>query len=259
MKTRKLLLTVIPIFLVVVIGFNLIKFDRTSIVVQDEQMPQSSSIKALVLPHHDLLLEFYPDFYNIISSEQAKTIKRVVVLSPNHYRTDDQFVVTTQNSISYFNTDFVVVNDMLIESEHGVDLHRPFINQKFDHPEIIPLLFSRYVNQDELDRLIEELMPLLSSDDTILLASVDFSHFLARDVALQKDQVTLDLIREAKADEILDLNDDYLDCPACLYLVIKTMQRLDRNQPNLRWHANSAEHTSLSEMAPTTSYLVLTW
>lgn len=213
--------------------------------------------KALIVPHHDLILSLFPSFYESVPEEVRLKITTLYVLSPNHYHPEDTHVVMKDNdqALSLMG---VVRDESRFHEEHGVNLQLPFIARYFPHTKVIPLLFTRYVSNQELNDVLRYLMRKQTEDTVFFLASVDFSHYLPYNQSTQKDQETWQLITGKDPNTIRALTDDNLDCPDCVYL-IQSLRLAQGARPSLVFHANSAKYMSLSPDAPTTSYFVITW
>jgi poly-gamma-glutamate synthesis protein (capsule biosynthesis protein) len=232
--------------------------------------------KALIVPHHDLLLDQFPSYYATFSVRDRQTIKHIILISPNHFEPAERVVKTRLSNFELsprqvvpIDTDFlatastikgVVPDDSVFKKEHGVFLHLPFIAHYFPQVTITPLLLTRKIPSAVLDQVILRLKTAVQRDDTLLLVSSDFSHYLPYSQAEKNDEHTLALLEGKKSAELLQLSDDYSDCPGCLYVLIETLEANPKTQPlQILFHGNSAQFIPLSPDAPTTSYFVIKW
>jgi AmmeMemoRadiSam system protein B len=221
----------------------------------------------LVVPHHDLIRYLFPNFYEKVQNPEAFT--KVLILSPNHFQTDSTKVKI--RSESYLDTngneipidrkitdslaEYVVVDNEVFDSEHGVQIHLPFIAQYFPDATVTSMLFTRVISSEDL-RQIETQLKQVADEQTLIIVSTDFSHYLGYADAQERDKVTLRLMREQNNEEIASLNDEYLDCPTCLYLASKLKPM---NNFELVFYDNSYNYLSLTDHDMTTSYFVLKW
>jgi MEMO1 family protein len=216
----------------------------------------SSQLRALVVPHHDIVLEKFPEFYGQLTKEESANFKKVILLSPNHFQPERLQIVQRGTSVTSAG---VVTDEQVFLKEHGVNIHLPFIKKQFPQAELTTLLFTRNVTQSSLDELIKTLNTEITETPTLVIASVDFSHYLSYQEAEQMDAQTLALIQDNRDQEVLRLSDDYLDCPACLYVVMNMMKGSAKKSLDLVFHGNSAQFLRLGTDEPTTSYFVLKW
>ncbi len=214
---------------------------------QENTLPQSSPQllpQAVILPHHDVLLDRFDDFYQNISANQGSTIKKIILLSPNHHQPDINYLVT---------------DDTVVEGDHGATIHWPYIKQYFPHAEVENYLVTRNVPQDALDELTDRLNLEVQQQPTMILASVDFSHYLDVGQATSLDVTTRSMICNHQVEEALQLSDDYLDCPACVYILLQleAIKEYSSGCPEIIFHGNSSQFNHVQDS--TTSYFVMKW
>lgn len=246
--------------------------------VINQSLPPSQPplTKALVVPHHDLLLDQFPSYYATFSVHDRQTIKQIILLSPNHFEpaatviktrvsnfelSQTQVVPVEANLLNEFSQiNGVTTDDKVFIKEHGVFLHLPLIAHYFPQAKIIPLLLTRKIPTAVLDQVSAKLKTALERDDTLVLVSTDFSHYLPYSQAEKNDQHTLELVKAGKSAELLQLNDDYSDCPGCLYVLMNALEKNSPIQPpQILFHGNSAQFVHLPPDGPTTSYFVMKW
>lgn len=259
----KVVLIVITLVVVVFVLMNVPQQKAT----QSPALPPEKQTQIIVLPHHDLLLEKFPSFYANIIRHQP--VKKIIFLSPNHFQpestvieiTDADLFVSDEASITVdraknFDTPLVVDNEAF-SKEHGVLLHLPFIKKYFPDATILPLLLTRNLSKNDVESLVLDIQSRMD-ENTLLIISNDFSHYLPFAEAEKKDQGTLSLIKEQNAEQILRLSDDYVDCPACIYVAVQ-LQATQMKEPEILFHGNSAQYLTLSADQQTTSYFVIRW
>jgi poly-gamma-glutamate synthesis protein (capsule biosynthesis protein) len=147
-----------------------------------------------VVPHHLVAKDVIEDFYKRISSEVAKP-KIVVILSPDHFGKCTSEGVSFITSESQF-LDFKVATDEInilkkqfnikednasIYLDHGIANHLPFVKEYFGESLILPILVSPKVTMDEAKNFASFLNSTLPVD-TFVIASVDFSHYLPKEI-----------------------------------------------------------------------------
>ena len=78
-------------------------------------------------------------------------------------------------------------------NEHGIGEHLPRIQKHFPETQtIIPLVLPSHRGST-----IKELIPQISqlSDNLLIIASVDFSHYLPEATALQNDEISIQTLK----------------------------------------------------------------
>ena len=142
-----------------------------------------------------------------------------------------------------------------MKDEHAVAGLMPYIKYYLPQAQVVPLVISGRLNEDELRTLANKLAPLVSSD-TILITAVDFSHYLPSKTAWEKDEVTEKVMREYDYQKLFKLNNDYLDSPPSIAVMLMTMENLGKQDFVIINHTNSGELLN-DKLIPTTSYFSL--
>lgn len=101
-----------------------------------------------------------------------------------------------------------------------------------------------------------EYLSSLIEDDGVVIASVDFSHYLTRHEAEEKDRETLKIIEEGNLDTLFTMGNDHLDSPAALVTLFLAMKNLGIQDFNLLDHTNSGIIMG-NDMIETTSYMTM--
>lgn len=220
-------------------------------------------IKGGVVPHHlvaQLSLAAY--FQNL----SLYPYKRVILLGPNHENVGDSAVTTSLNPwetpYGLVSADQEKIKDLtcatldttVINSEHSHEVLMPFIKTYLPSSLVIPIHLKRSLNLSELEKLSNCLLPLID-DQTLVLASVDFSHYLSSEEAAQKDRETLGLIKNHEYQRLLSLTPAHLDSPPSLVLLLLLMQGKNTNiLLEVANHTDAALLTNHPNEATTTHY-----
>jgi len=147
-----------------------------------------------VVPHHLVAKDVIEDFYKRISSEVAQP-KIIVFLSPDHFgectRAGVSFITSelqfpdfrvATDEINILKKQFNIKEDNAsIYLDHGIKNHLPFVKEYFGKSLILPILVSPKVTMDEAKNfasLLNSTLPV----DTFVIASVDFSHYLPKEI-----------------------------------------------------------------------------
>lgn len=216
---------------------------------------ESTHVRVLVLPHHDLILSKFDSFYASIPISERPEIKTVYLLSPNHFHPEINKIVTKGEHEQLKNIG-VQQQDEWFFKEHGTFLHLPFIQKYLPNAKVTPLLFTRHIPKEQLEALSSFLLAESEKESVLFIVSADFSHNLSATEASDRDQETLSLLQHEDEEALLKLADTHVDCSACLYLATKVTKGV---KPMVLFHGNSSEFMQISPDAITTSYFVLEW
>jgi poly-gamma-glutamate synthesis protein (capsule biosynthesis protein) len=132
----------------------------------------------------------------------------------------------------------------------------PLSYLKFYFPEakFVPLIAPPYFERGEISQIATFLSKSLP-EDTLFVASVDFSHNNMLLEAAAKNKETENTIRNFDFETLYQYKDDHLDSPASIGLLLSTMQRLGTTN----WELWYDSHGGLIEDEFTlqgTSYLI---
>lgn len=223
-----------------------------------------------VVPHHLLPSYMIADFFSRLVAQQPTTI---ILLGPNHYEDGEHAILT---SLYAWETPFGLVqpNTAYIQSlldrqiawqdestlpkDHSVAGVLPFLQYYLPNATVVPLLLSGATSDQELRELAEALSEVEATwqGQTVVIAAVDFSHYLTSAQAEEKDAVTLEIMKNYKVDQLFSLNSDYLDSPQSISILLQVMQAWGSTQMKIFHHTNSGELTQ-NPYASTTSYYSL--
>jgi len=222
-------------------------------------------IKGGIIPHHLLASDMIADFYNYISGEKIKTI---IILGPNHYEKGDFIALSSeyawQTSLGIAepnveiiddlkNNNLIKINEEVLENEHSVASHMPFIEQYLPKAKVVPIILSAKMDQEKAKILSEKLAEYAKSGDAIIIASVDFSHYLNSAEAEIKDAETLEALKNFNYEKIYSFDNDNLDSPPSITVLLMTMQSIGINNFEVLDNTNSGIITNNSS-SETTSY-----
>lgn len=222
-------------------------------------------VRGAIIPHHALASDLIADAFNQLRlSSDPSTI---VVVGPNHEELGDNDAITS--SLSWKMNNGTVNGDGFIRSslrseglvtedndvvigEHSIGTLLPYVAHYFPDAQIVPIVLSSKHDVIQSNRLGEA----LSDEDALVIASVDFSHYLTLEVADELDEITLDAIERRDLALISQMNSDYLDSPPSLITLFAAMDAANVNDHTLLQHTNSAVIED-KEVASTTSYFTI--
>ncbi|MFH1533702.1 MAG: AmmeMemoRadiSam system protein B [Nitrospirota bacterium] len=223
----------------------------------------------IILPHHSITQFTVNSFYAGLAKVKDPSV--VVVLGPNHFEsgleTGKSDNVQTCNACIYSTTDgdlmldedfiddmvddgVAVYNDTTFAQEHAVFAHSPFIKHYFPEATIVPILFKWDTSIDELKEVSDFLDENLPAD-ALVLASVDFSHYVPDGMALFHDDASYASITNFDYSNIFDLE---LDSPSSIYTLLSLMDARGYMNSELKKHTNLTDFID-EHKEETTSHL----
>lgn len=230
---------------------------------QANKISAQSNVQAIIVPHHLVGAEIIAE---LIKRASGRRIDTVIVIGPNHnnigretmatalinWQTPEGVLAGNEFLIDQFLTDFKLqANLAALEKEHSVGAIMPFIKHYLPQAQVLPIVLSSYASAREADQLSAWLKNQ-AGKNSLVIFSLDFSHYLTKAEADLKDEKTKYFIENFLVDKIYELNNDYVDSPAGLATALLLARRAEL-KVNIIRQANSFDY-SLAKPASTTSY-----
>jgi len=219
---------------------------------KSEDREFADHISGGIIPHDLLPCYIIADFFSRLSKQKPRTI---VLLGPNHYERGDYTVLS---SLYGWETPFGIIepngqviqelvkiklaqiDEDVLSKDQAVAGIMPFIKYYLPNTKVVPLLLSGFMTEVDTQILSSSLKNYLNKD-TVIIATVDFSHYLTSQQAQEKDKTTLELLKNFDYRQLLSLNNDYLDSPSSIVVLLMAMQTLGAAKMELLYHTNSGE------------------
>jgi poly-gamma-glutamate synthesis protein (capsule biosynthesis protein) len=222
-----------------------------------------------IIPHHLYAAPLIAAFFEGISQQKVDT---VILLSPNHYGIGIDDIATEKEDWSTIygtlktdkeKIDYLVnqraakINETIFDNEHGIYGITSFIKKTFPSAKIIPIVFRANTKKEELDKLVSSLQPLMN-EHTMIIASVDFSHYLPSDQADLHDAESREAISGFDTDKIFSFDPvKNFDSPSSIYTVVSLMKKIGVTDLNILQNTNSAKLANDLSIQSTTSYFTM--
>jgi AmmeMemoRadiSam system protein B len=216
-----------------------------------------SSPLGVILPHHLIAADELAKFYTGLS--QITQPKLVLVISPNHYENGKADIQTCQNCEFQTTNGPAEVDIKFIDSlirdgiasfgdetfikEHGIYNHAPFIKKFFPEAKIVPIVLKWKIPKEKAEALAEWLNKNLPAD-SLVLTSVDFSHYIPVEAADFHDWSAYATIKNFDYDNVYDLE---IDSPSSIYTVLKLMEARGYQKAERFAHTNLQDYVSHRE------------
>ncbi|MFC1727406.1 AmmeMemoRadiSam system protein B [Patescibacteria group bacterium] len=221
-----------------------------------------------IVPHHLLASNLIANFFKRLSFQKVSTL---IILAPNHFEKGSFNALT---SLYHWKTTFgsiapsrlltqtlvddglIKTNEAVLSNEHAISDLLPFVAHYLPETKVLPIIFRRQASLEEIEILALKITEI-TDEKTVILASVDFSHYLKPKAANQNDAEILKIIKDFDYSKLLGLDNDFLDSPAAISLLLMAMNNLGKTNQELHSHTNSAEIVG-DPFAENTSYLLMT-
>lgn len=214
---------------------TIILLSRYKIFIPNLYNIQRCSISAVVLPHYNGAKQKRTELIQKISSEcQPQTI---VLLSPNHYSSGSDNIITTDETMNYYTRDAQPNNQIIQKlvtsriaendknvflNEHGIKNVMPELAQYFPNSKFIPIIVKQKTDKSDVDDLYNQLQRECA--DCLIIASVDFSHSVSPDRAREQDQAALASLEKIDPEAGWQA---VSDSPQSLYIATKWARQRD--------------------------------
>ena len=245
------------------------QFQKTLLIADHlpDKIPENIDIKAAIIPH-DLTHGEY--IAHLLQHLKRQSPSAVILVGPNHYERGAANILTSDDSWS---TPFgivepnkvsvqkitsatnVKIDSDVIETDHSVNGILPYLEYYLPQTTIIPLVMKSEVTLRDIEYFFTELKNSAPAD-VIVLAAVDFSHYLTGQQAESNDRLTAQYLQNLDYQKIMSLGthfNDYLDSPPSIALLLYWAKNQGVKNSQIIFNTNSgilANDLSL----PVTSY-----
>lgn len=183
--------------------------------------------KAIIIPHHLIASEIIAD---ILSETKKEGVNNIVIIGPNHEDNNATTITSAhvewQTPLGQARTNYGLVDKFLSDlelhdypaaftREHSVGAVIPFVKNYYPQARILPILFNSTASLSDVQDVAGWLNNNLD-ENTLVIFSLDFSHYLEEREAKTKDEITKNLILSRDISRIINLDSDYVDSPATL-------------------------------------------
>lgn len=222
-----------------------------------------------ITPHHLEVGFILADFYKRLSWQKPDTI---ILLGPNHYEKgnfkaltslygwDTPFGVVKPNDTiinTLISRNLVRVDEQTLPNDHAVAGSMSFIKYYIPEAKVVPILLSGRMTSGEAEMLAGCLKNFIK-EDSVIVAAVDFSHYLMNKEAQEKDKTTLQIMQDFNFRQLFLMNNDYLDSPPSIGTLLMVMQKLGTTHMDLLYNSNSGK-IQKNDYIQTTSYFEIAY
>lgn len=206
-----------------------------------------------IIPHFTLQPQTLEKFYQFLQTTytiQNKEPINIVLISPDHFNASknnidmlckdtQEFcykkICITAKSLPHTKNSWCLPEDTT--QEHGLGEHFAFIKKTFPQANIFPIVVKprKFIEDTQL---IDILSGYNFVGKTLIIASVDFSHYVDEDFALLHDKKSFYTLNNATG--MSEYNSLEVDCPSCLYIT-NTLAQNNNQYPKRYLRDSSSE------------------
>lgn len=168
-----------------------------------------------IVSHHiPMTIPRLVDFYS--SLKKTQKVKKFIIIGPDHTNAGKSPI--TVSNASFFTvygeikpvdglalklqeSKLANVEESPFDKEHSIGSQVLIISKIFPGANVTPIILRSNTTKDQAEALGEMLATILD-EDTVLIASVDFSHYLTTEQAIPMDQVSGDVVRNLDIDAL---------------------------------------------------------
>ncbi|KKW25643.1 MAG: hypothetical protein VE99_C0001G0280 [candidate division Kazan bacterium GW2011_GWC1_52_13] len=238
------------------------------------QDPIAAGVQAAILPHDSISIKELTAFYRGLAA--AVQPRFVVILSPNHYDAGRANIQTTSRVFmtadGRAHPDWSLVGQLRARGlagsegdsftkEHGITAQVEYAKRFFPEARWLPLIFKSTATPAEVDAVMRWLEQTLPANQTLVLASIDFSHYLTKTRADINDTKTYRQIQTMDVNQLptSDIECEFLDSPAALRAVVAYAHSRELNRLTLVRRDNTADIRGEPNLVSTTGHLYITF
>ncbi len=250
---------------------QLVGIERGIAAVEGKVTPNPGyAVRAAIVPHHLTATETLAAGVAMLRREKPK---RIVLLSPDHFSVCSEMLCTTNgvfatpsgNVLTDANAvrallrfPSISLDPALFEREHGIFTIIPYLSYYLPGVPIVPIAVTADFRwRGRADAILNAIKGIID-DETLLLVSSDFSHYLPLREADRMDEETAKMIFAKDFSGIAHLkNPDQSDCPACLWVLARIADEHGFYNPSVIRHTNSARILNETATPSTTSHFAM--
>lgn len=217
--------------------------------------------RVLILPHHLIAKAFIKE--TLLAEAKLQQPRTIFIVGPDHLSTAASPIISTnyawQTPFGEMAPNDNIINNLvkqkiaslepeIFNSEHSVTSLVPFVHLAFPEAKIVPIIVQHNLTDDQHRALAKA----LNQSDSLLIASVDFSHYLPANLAHIHDKKSLNTLERLDVTDVYNLE---IDSPDTLRLAMSIAQQNNAHNFHLYAHTNSQEFTG-AEVTESTSHII---
>lgn len=234
-------------------------------------LPEGITIKGGITPHHLLAGGMIADFFRVVSLSNPDV---VIIIGPNH---SGDGVKSVHTASADWNTPFGVLradaeiigsllesgmaaeDPELMEQDHSISALIPYVKYFMPDATTVPLMMTGTDKIETAAGLGKKLGQMTDGRRALIIASVDFSHYLSLEKADEMDEITKKALLKRDIQHIRTMNNDYMDSPVSIITLLCAMEEMGAENQRIIAHDNSARISRTSFDNTTSYFTVVYW
>lgn len=231
--------------------YNELEFRKTISNLPARQTAQLN-FKGGIVPHHLLAGRMIADFFQVLKAQNPEL---VVLIGPNHKGLSRMGVSTadldwqtpfgilqSEKTLAggLVNDKFAAVDNRLMEEEHSISGLVPYIKYYLPDTKILPILVKGNYSLQESEELGQRIHNLVQNKNSVIVSSIDFSHYLSAAQADSEDRITVKALEKRDLQAISLMENDNLDSPPAAISLLTSMNKAGAASHLILDHNNSA-------------------
>jgi len=207
---------------------------------------QYSGVSGGIVPHYiDYAQPIITNFFQQLNN----SYKTIIIIGPDHFHTSYKKITAssynweTPFGILRPNLDIIkkinaTIDEFVHIKEHSIRVLLPFIKYKFPNAKIVPIVLRNDLTKNEAINLGHEISKL-TDNNTLVIASIDFSHIQPPDknLSIKQDTKSFKVIQNFEIDAVDTLS---LDSKPSLIALLTIMKDANSTKTRLFNLTNSA-------------------
>lgn len=201
---------------------------------------------AVIVPHHNIVADIRLNFLKSIKYRRPFT-RHIILIGPDHFSQFQGSIRYSNHNWSLSNGDLkfdqelfskinfsLTLDNNVVQNDHSIYNILPNIRQLWPNSKVIPIIIGQKFDTNNLNPLIDQIKSVCKFD-CLIIASIDFSHYLPATMADAHDSYTINALYNQNLNKIITSE---VDSPQSLYFVSK--YSFDKNNKfRLFNHTNS--------------------
>lgn len=224
-------------------------------------------LRAMILPHHWLAGSLIVGGFRDLAA--SGEWRRLILIGPNHSGAGGAAVSTSawawttpfgrvepdaESVRGLVGAGLAELKPDVLTYEHSISGLVPPIARFLPGARVVPLALRARLSASEVGRLVGALAGLMD-ERTVVVASVDFSHYLSAAEARARNGDSVTALRAMDDARVLSYGNDHMDSPPTIAAVIRLARSLGATRFELLADTDSSRFGG-STRPPVTSYVV---
>lgn len=212
-----------------------------------------------VVAHHSLIYEEIEQFWQTVSDRYASRDSKpdvIFLVGPDHQNRGSQPVTTTDHALVKALALPFVGEDSALRADHSIQLHLPLLAQWLPNVPVRPLLIRSDATKQQMLALAQRVQTVFGQTQHVLvIASVDFSHYLSPAEAERNDRASLQAMQQFDYDTLQWYNADHMDSDQAIIFLSEVVCPTRDCLYEVLYHGNANDY--IPAATSTTSYFHL--